>query len=138
MRAQPRRLRGQAATEYALLLGVITAAILGIHFYAKRGIQAGVKFAADSLAPGGAANAEQAQLEGMRYESGDRANKALAEGTVLERRSAMRTTSNKGMQHQIGAGGSTTRTLLQDRTNSVGVLDDQGTSSSSAVIIDIQ
>lgn len=40
---------GQSASEYAILLGVITVFVLGIQAYAKRGIQAGVRMAADQI-----------------------------------------------------------------------------------------
>jgi Flp pilus assembly pilin Flp len=138
MRAQPRTRRGQATAEYALLLGIVAAAVVGIHYYAKRGIQAGVKFATDSLVPGGVANAEPSQLAGMQYESGDRTDKSLAEGTVIDRRSAMRSIADKSLQHQIDTGGRVTRTILRDQTDAAGALDDRGTSSSSAVIVNIQ
>lgn len=135
MSAQFRRRGGQAASEYALLLGVITAAMVGMLLYTKRGIQAGVKSAADRLASGAA---EQSQQAGMQYESGDRTNKAVAEGSVLERRSATQTSATRNLQYDIGAGGSFTKTILQDQTNSRGALDEGGTASSAAVVIDFQ
>lgn len=43
------RARGQSITEYVILLGVVAAAVLGMQSYAKRGIQAGIKAAADRI-----------------------------------------------------------------------------------------
>jgi len=135
MSAQSRRRGGQAAAEYALLLGVITAAMVGMLLYAKRGIQAGVKSAADRLASGAA---EQSQQAGMQYESGDRTNKAVAEGAVLERRSATQTGTRKGQQYDIGAAGSVTKEILEDQTDSRGALDARGTSASASVVINVR
>ena len=41
--------KGQAVVEYAILIGVVTVAIVGMQTYAKRGLQAGIKLAADQL-----------------------------------------------------------------------------------------
>ncbi|MBI3319016.1 MAG: hypothetical protein HYZ89_00285 [Candidatus Omnitrophica bacterium] len=41
--------KGQAIVEYAILIGVVTAAIVGMQAYAKRGLQAGIKLMADQL-----------------------------------------------------------------------------------------
>ena len=41
--------RGHSITEYVILLGVVAAAVVGMQFYAKRGIQAGIKVAADRI-----------------------------------------------------------------------------------------
>ena len=48
-RNSQRSVGGQAIVEYAILIGVITAAIVGMQTYAKRGIQATVKLAADQI-----------------------------------------------------------------------------------------
>ena len=44
---EPRR--GQSIIEYVILIGVVAAAVLGMQAYAKRGIQAGIKVAADRI-----------------------------------------------------------------------------------------
>lgn len=41
--------KAQALIEYGLLLGITTAAILGMQTYIKRGIQAQIKISADEL-----------------------------------------------------------------------------------------
>ena len=43
------RLQGQSIIEYVILIGVVAAAVLGMQAYAKRGIQAGIKVAADRI-----------------------------------------------------------------------------------------
>jgi hypothetical protein len=42
-------LRAQSFTEYALLFGLVTMALVGMQVYMKRGIQAVVKVASDEL-----------------------------------------------------------------------------------------
>lgn len=78
-----RHTRGQAMAEYAILMGVAVAAIVGMQLYAKRGIQAGLQMAADQIGD---------QLNGMRYESGDRSNQVVAAGATLTKQAG--TTSN--------------------------------------------
>lgn len=41
--------RGQSITEYILLIGIVTAALLGMQVYMKRGIQAVIKSASDEM-----------------------------------------------------------------------------------------
>lgn len=79
------RRAGQVSTEHAILLGVITAALVGIQLYAKRGLQAGIKSAADQLSPfriggnpAGDPDGERAQAAGMISETGERRNRATA------------------------------------------------------------
>ncbi len=85
--------RGQALAEYAILIGIVTAAILGMQVYAKRGIQAGIKLATDQMSPfpddrGG----RQAQLAGNQYEAGDHIMEpGIAIGTMLDSRSKVGT-----------------------------------------------
>ena len=75
---------GQTITEYLLIFAIVSAAILGMQVYAKRGIQAAVKTAADQMSPeAGDADGRQAQLLGIRQESGDDGRTTLAAGTVL-------------------------------------------------------
>lgn len=59
--ARNRLRRGQAITEYAILLGVVAAALFGMQLYAKRSLQAGLKSVADRL--GEQATAIQAENE---------------------------------------------------------------------------
>ena len=41
--------RAQAIIEYAVLFGLVTAVLMGMQGYLKRGVQAGVKVAADQI-----------------------------------------------------------------------------------------
>ena len=40
---------GQAIVEYAVLIGIVTAALVTMQTYIKRGVQAGIKAAADQI-----------------------------------------------------------------------------------------
>ena len=40
---------GQAIVEYAILVGIVTAALMTMQTYMKRGVQAGIKVAADQF-----------------------------------------------------------------------------------------
>jgi Flp pilus assembly pilin Flp len=40
---------GQAILEYGILIGIVTAALVTMQTYIKRGVQAGIKVAADQL-----------------------------------------------------------------------------------------
>ncbi|MDP3723318.1 MAG: hypothetical protein Q8R91_07470 [Candidatus Omnitrophota bacterium] len=102
--------------EYAILIGIVTAAIVGMQTYAKRGIQAGIKLAADQLGD---------QLQGVRYESGDRQDKVVREGTLLERESAVATVVDHQVNTRTDVGGSRTATTLRDTTETRGVVTDQ-------------
>ena len=48
-RNSKRRCGGQAIIEYAVLFGLVTAVLMGMQGYLKRGVQAGVKVAADQI-----------------------------------------------------------------------------------------
>ncbi len=43
--------RAQSFVEYAVVLTVVVAALVGMQLYAKRGIQAGIKTATDRMSP---------------------------------------------------------------------------------------
>lgn len=148
--------RGQAISEYALLLGLVVAVMLGMQVYAKRGLQASVKMAADGLSPYGAVDwqgasdrqaGELAQMAGMQFEAGERRNRALTlRGQTLVRESATRTVAGHPGAER------TTRTFRNpggewreivdeaanpDRTITTGALDQRGpgVSSYSEVVI---
>jgi Flp pilus assembly pilin Flp len=53
--------KGQGIIEYAIILGLIVAALSAMRVYIKRGIQAGIKVAADQL--GSQENAEETDLK---------------------------------------------------------------------------
>ena len=44
-----RQARGQIFAEYAILIGIAAAALIGMQAYFKRGIQSGIKVAADQM-----------------------------------------------------------------------------------------
>lgn len=44
-----KRSRGESITEYVVLIGMVTMALIGMQVYLKRGIQGVVKYAADEL-----------------------------------------------------------------------------------------
>jgi hypothetical protein len=39
--------KGQGTAEYAILIGIVIAAVMAMQVYVKRGLQAGMKFAVD-------------------------------------------------------------------------------------------
>ena len=81
--------RGQSILEYLLIFAVVSAAILGMQVYAKRGVQAIVKTAADQMSPvTDDADGRKAQVLGVRQESGDM-QKGIDSGSVLEKNSSM-------------------------------------------------
>lgn len=121
---------GQAIVEYAIVVGLIVAAILGMQVYAKRGIQAGIKGAADQLSPfADDPTGEQAQAEGMRYESGERRNRAVdAPGGTEEKYSTVTTRVDRTITEQDAVGGSRSRQIVTDSTST------SGTSYSKVVV----
>ncbi len=87
---RPRR-TGQTLTEYALIIGVVLAAVTGMQTYIKRGIQSSLKVAADQIGD---------QQRGLQYEAGDRVGSVpgttpTTPGTVLEQQSATRSYTRK-------------------------------------------
>ncbi|MBI3319018.1 MAG: hypothetical protein HYZ89_00295 [Candidatus Omnitrophica bacterium] len=51
-----RNQRGQTTAEYAIVLGVVLAALVGMQIYVKRGAQARVKLGVDELVKAGTVN----------------------------------------------------------------------------------
>ena len=102
--------RGQAIVEYLLLFGVVAAAITGMMVYAKRGLQAGLKVAADDLTPF-PGDPEKAQIEGMRQETGDNRTpgQTLVVGLTVASDSSSTTTQGSNIDRgAVGGGGSFT------------------------------
>lgn len=126
---------GQAVLEYAVLVSLAIAAIVGMQVYAKRGLQAGIKKAADQMSPfADDAQGEKAQAEGMRYESGERRNRvAAAPGDVLEQQAKVKNTVDRTVQEREESDGSYTRTIQQDVATTSGELGG-GVSSVSQVV----
>lgn len=134
----PRRARGQVFFEYAVLLGVVAAAMAGMYLYAKRGIQGTLKTAADQLSPfAGDTNGEKAQAEGMRFESGERTNQVVAAGTVLVKSSSIRTAVNQPVNTQRQAGGGVAVSYQNATTDNAGALENGG-ASHSEVVLDVR
>ena len=121
--------------EYALIIGVVAAAVLAMSAYAKRGIQSGIKTATDAISPSrwldpnADPNGEIAQLNGIREESGDRQQNGLI-GEVVVRESETMTTSRSFANNSIRMSNSSTTGSLAGRG--------AGASSYSEVIIDAQ
>lgn len=44
------KIKGQSIAEYAILIGIVSAAIMGMNVYIKRGVQAGIKQSVDQMA----------------------------------------------------------------------------------------
>ncbi|MBI2495485.1 MAG: hypothetical protein HYY90_05030 [Candidatus Omnitrophica bacterium] len=115
---------GQAIIEYTILIGIITAALLGMQTYTKRSLQAGIKAMADRLSPyPNDPRGERAQRAGIRYESRDRQDRVVAAGTVLERQSKTRAVSRQMTNTRLLLDGRTRTTTLTDTTRTEGALD---------------
>lgn len=118
--------RGQSILEYAILIAVVIAALTAMQVYAKRGIQAGIKTAADQIGT---------QEDGMRYESGERRNRAVAAaGDVLDRQSATTADSSRAITQSQAAGGGVSR-AINEQTSTTGALAG-GASSYSRVVVE--
>lgn len=129
--------RGQAIMEYAIVIGLVIAALLGMQVYAKRSIQASIKTAADGLSPfAGDTDGKKAQIAGASYEAGERRNRAITEaGTVLERRAAVTTDVQRKLAISEKAGGVRSTTIQSDTTSNTGALAG-GASSYSKVVVE--
>ena len=133
---------GQTVTEYAVLLGVVTVAMLGMQVYSRRAIQAAIKKAADQLSPYSSVedpHGDLAQELGSSYETGKRTDDDLVPngnptstipgdgympGDVLVSASKVHSTSTSGMTTRGFTGGGTLRTVVpgQQRSQTVGTL----------------
>ena len=111
-----------------MIFGVVAAAITGMMVYAKRGLQAGLKTAADDMSPF-AGLPEKAQLEGMRQEAGDTRD-ALGRpmaGATLASDSSMTTAQESDINMGMTTGGGSFTAYNTDLSTT------QGTSSSKMV-----
>ena len=122
---------GQTITEYLLIFAVVAAAILGMQVYARRGIQAAVKTAADRMSPvAGDTSGQAAQLLGIRQESGD-SRDALGRpiiGATVASDSSMTTKQQSNTDLGATAGGGYVTTYNADGSTT------QGSSTSKAVV----
>ena len=131
----------QTAVEYAILIGLVTAVVLGMQRYAKRGIQAGIKMAADQMSPHQSdPKGEKAQLDGSRFETGERTTAVVAAGTVLDRRAAVRVVRDQTVNTTTSTGGDVARTIAPEKATTSGALTEvgAGVSSHAEVIIDVR
>ena len=129
---------GQAILEYVLFFGVVAAAIIGMQIFAKRGIQATLKAAADDMSPF-PNDGEKAQIDGMKQDSGETiagrgGQRRVKPGDVIARDSAVTTTERGdtrvgavlggGAFTDYGAGATTTTTGSSSATV-VSEMDDE-------------
>ncbi len=115
--------RGQAIAEYAIVFSLILGALLAMQTYAKRGIQGVIKNAADQVGD---------QLNGIRFDSGDRPSPSALEeagvdpstldGQTLIRESAGSTVADKDVHLETQLGGTRITNTLQDTTTTTGSL----------------
>ena len=96
--------RGQSVAEYAILIGVVIAAVVGMQLYVKRGLQGKAKAVVDDFATatrGGIASPQQ-------YEPYYTASGALT------------TDTNNSEQPKMAAGAMTSIESINDSTNRTG------------------
>ncbi len=131
--------RGQAFAEYAILLVIVSAALLGMQVFARRGLQAGIKMSADALSPhANDTDGKQAQRDGIRYESKDRQNKAVASGTVLTMMSRTRALGDQEIRTARALDGSVTKTTIRDTSVTNGDLPGNLADRSEVVVTESQ
>lgn len=104
---------GQAIAEYAILLGVVAAALAIMQAYAKRGLQAGIKAAADQVGD---------QLNGIEWESGYRPSNTTLEGQTLDMQSRVETSTHRNLQSHTQLGGIRVTNIQDDETVTTGAL----------------
>ena len=135
---------GQTVIEYVMVGAVVVAILLTMQVFLQRRVQAVLKLAADDLSPyknvaGGDPDGKQAQLAGLRYETGERRDKKFhyEVGTVLERQSAVRTTTDANINLRETPGGRTERNVFSDHTNTAGAVTGRGAevSAYSSVVV---
>jgi Flp pilus assembly pilin Flp len=77
------RYRAQSMVEYALLLGVVSAALIAMQFYMKRGIQGAVKVSADQLGP---QQGTQVLIDFKKQSSASSVTNTAASGSIRTQR----------------------------------------------------
>lgn len=103
-----------------------------MQLYAKRGLQAGVKAAADAISPfPDDPTGMRAQVEGMRYEASDRRDDRPAAGAILARESAVQGRSDRKIQLEDQTGGVHAMAIDQDVSSSSGAVPNRGAGVSS-------
>ena len=135
--------------EYALTLAMVATVVIGMQVYAKRSIQGVLKFGADQLSPcKNDKNGALAQLEGMRYETGEhltrpceteRSGIPMPAGTGVNRQSSTQTVTSGIITESELSGGRWNRTIGPDSgqaQSTTGTLGG-GVSAKSTVVANI-
>ena len=98
-----RKEKAQSIMEYAILIGIVSAAIMAMNVYVKRGVQAGIKFSADQMGSqkNGMLSKDYDKQETIRlsqYESGqnNRDVVSLASGSGSQTRTFTYSSTNTG------------------------------------------
>ena len=116
--------RGQTILEYLMIFAVVSAAMLGMQVYAKRGIQAAVKIAADQMSPVEGPEDDKgwvAQVFGMWQEFGDpKQRKQIPAGSVVDKGSTITTTGHQQRTMNEDEGGKRRVSIDEDVTQSSG------------------
>ena len=125
--------RGQTILEYLMIFAVVSAAILGMQVYAKRGIQATMKTAADQMSPvADDADGRAAQALGMQLESQEidvdpqkpQKRKQIVPGKMWKKGSLFTTNANQNRTTNETDGGGH-ETIDTDQTSSFGASTSQ-------------
>lgn len=93
---------GQTTAEYAVVIGVVIAAVVAMQVYVKRGLQAKVKGVADNLTQQGADTAKTKQYEPYYTES------------------TYEVTQDRGSTDKVVTGGAVSRTGITETTERTG------------------
>ena len=111
-----RNTRGQSVAEYAILVGVVIAAIIGMQLYVKRGLQAKSKAVVDDFALAGGKGASGIASK-QQYEPYYTAAGAITNETV---NTELATGSAGGMVAITGINASSNRTGTQTQGANLG------------------
>lgn len=114
--------------EYAVLVGIVLAAVLSMQVYLRRSIQASLKVAADQIGD---------QANGLRYESGDFHLHEWAPGTLLESRSVVDTTERGGQDLTLLTQGHSVRRAGNSTSKTEGKLGGAGQASTQTVLSEL-
>lgn len=125
--------QGQTVVEYAILIGVVAASVVGMQVFSQRAIQAVIKHAADELTPHSLAldglddpEGEWAQRDGMQHETGNR-EQALEfiPGDIRVNQTATRTVTDRAVAVAGADDGQVGRVINpgQDTVDVIGALE---------------
>ncbi len=109
--------KAQSTAEYAIVIGLVIAAVVGMQVYVKRGIQAKVRDASDQkIDITGIANNDDGDFGVNTVKSGQYEPEYSTTNSMTTTRDSTDTTS-------MGLGGGVTRTLGNETTNRAGATD---------------